>query len=110
MFSCSYSRMKQYKKQKHFQTWNSLKRSLKTYILVENNNHLPHWPRSWGKSGTCPVITPAMDDCEGVKRGHVISHEWCLFPQNQFWCFKVECLVDLTVYKKSRNDKASWEY
>ena len=37
---------------------------------------LHHWPRnSQGKNGPCPVITPAMDNCGGVKTTHLILHE-----------------------------------
>ena len=39
--------------------------------------------------------------------GHLISHEWCLFPQNQFHGFNVESLVILIIKKKSGNNKAS---
>ena len=35
----------------------------------------------------------------GVKMAHLISHEWYLFPQNQFKCFKLECLVILIIKK-----------
>ena len=36
---------------------------------------LPHWSRnSQGKKGIYPVITPVMDNCDGVKMGHLISH------------------------------------
>ena len=45
-----------------------------------------------------------MDNCDGVKTGHLISHEQYLFPQNQFQCFKVECLIVLNVKKKIGNN------
>ena len=70
------TRMKEYKKQKHMQTWNSLKRRLRICAL---NLLLRHGPRNRVKMGrTCPIITPAMDNCD------CDSHEWCLFPQNLF--------------------------
>ena len=56
------------------------------------------------------MITRAVDDYDGVKTGHLISHAWCLFPQSWFQCFKVECLVVLIIKKKSRNNKASRKY
>ena len=71
---------------------------------------LPHWPRNGqGKNRTCPVITPIMDNCDGVKTGHIISHEWCIFPQNQFQYLKVECLIVLIIKKKSGNDKSDFK-
>ena len=42
-----------------------------------------------------------MDNCDGVKMRHLTSHDWCLFPQNQFQHFKVESLVALIIKKKS---------
>ena len=45
------------------------------------------------KNETCLVIIPAIDNCDRVKMGQLISHEWCIFLQNQFQCFKVECLM-----------------
>ena len=51
-----------------------------------------------------------MINCDGEKKGHLISHEWDLFPQDWFWCFKVECLVVLIIKKKSGKNKASGKY
>ena len=50
-------------------------------------------------------MTPAKNNCEGVKMGH-----WCLFPQNQFQCFKVEYLVISIIKEKSGNNTASGKY
>ena len=46
-----------------------------------------------------------MDNCDGVKTGYLISHEWCFFSQNRFLGFKVECLLVLIIKKKFGNDK-----
>ena len=92
------------------QTQNSLKGRLK-YSLKISFPLLPHWlGNSQGKNGECPIITPAMNSYDGIKMGHIISCEWCLFLRNQFQCFKVECLVVLIIFKKSGIDKVSRKY
>ena len=85
-----------------------MKWRLKTCALVKISVPLlPHGPRnSQGKNGTCPVIAQAIDNCYGAKTGHLISHEWCPFPQNLFQYFKVKCLVVLIIKKISGNSKA----
>ena len=70
-----------------------------------------HHAKAWctynqGKNGTFPIITAAMDKCDMVKTRHLISYEWLPFPQNCFWCFKVECLVISIIKKKSEKNKA----
>ena len=92
-----------YKKQKQMKIWNSYKRKLKTCTLNKKSVSLPpHWPRnSQGKNSTCPIITPLMDNCDGVKTGQIVSQKWCLFLQNQFQCFKEEYLIVLLSKKNN---------
>ena len=68
----------------------------------------PVWVH-FGSNVNMLIITPAIDNYEGVKMGCPISHEWCLFLQNWSQCFKIECLVVLIIKKKSGN-KATWKY
>ena len=51
-----------------------------------------------------------MDNCDGIKLGHPVSNEWCLFLQDRFWIFRVECLVISIIKKKSGNNKTSGKY
>ena len=41
-----------------------------------------------------------MDSCGRFKKGHIIPHEWCLFPQNYLHCFKVE-VSEVLIIKKN---------
>ena len=59
---------------------------------------------------TLPVFTPAVYNYDGVKMRHLISYEWCLFPQNWFQCFEVECLIVLIIKKKYGNSRTSRKY
>ena len=82
----------------------------KKTLLKTIFSNLDHWSRSnQGKQGIRPIITAAIDKCNRVKMGHLVSHEWHLFPQKWFWCFKVECLVVSSIKKISGNNKASWK-
>ena len=46
------------------------------HFLKVSDLFLPHGPRNGqGKNVKCPVINPAMGNCEMLKMGRVISHE-----------------------------------
>ena len=62
--------MKEYKMEKHMKTWNSGERIRKTCTFLKISvSLLPHWPRnSQGENGTCPIITPAMDNCDSKNK------------------------------------------
>ena len=67
----------------------------------------PHWPRnSQGKNGTYPVMTPAIDYCDGVKTGHInFAYFFCCCKIGSS-VLKEECLVVFIIKKKFGNDKA----
>ena len=41
-----------------------------------------------------------MDNCDRLKMKHLISNDWCLFPQNWPQCFKVEMFSCLDYQEK----------